>query len=43
MLQAHSVEGYTRAGMAQVSEARIKSYGIQAAERQGERVGIQGI
>ena len=43
MLQAHSVEGYTRAGMAWVSEARIESYEVQAAERQGKRVGIQGI
>ena len=36
-------EGYSRAVMTQVSEARIEGYEIQALERQGKRVRIQGI
>ena len=42
-LQGHRVEGYSRAVMTQVSEARIEGYEIQALERQGKRVRIQGI
>ena len=42
-LQGQRVEGYSRAVMIQVSEARIEGYEIQALERQGKRVRIQGI
>ena len=42
-LQGHKVEGYSRAVITQVSEARIEGYDIQAPERQGKRVRIQGI
>ena len=42
-LQGHRVEGYRRAVITQVSEARIEGYEIQALERQGKRVRIQGI
>ena len=42
-LQGHKVEGYSCAVITQVSEARIEGYEIQALERQGKRVRIQGI
>ena len=42
-LQGHRVEGYSRAVITRVSEARIEGYEIQALKRQGKRVRIQGI
>ena len=42
-MQVHKVEGYSRAVMKRVSEARIEGYEIQALVRKGKRVRIQGI
>ena len=41
-MHGHKVEGYSRAVITQVSEARIKGYEIQALERQGKRVRVKG-
>ena len=42
-LQGHREEGYSRAVITPVSEARIEVYEIQALVRKGKRIRIQGI